>query len=137
MRMLPCLALVVGCDSGPPDVYIEPGRILYYEEPALVDAPQTAAIGAEITVTVMTYGGGCTSIERTDVEPGPDEVLVRPFDRRDRPDGNVCEDILRYIEHAATFTFATAGTKTIRVQGRKVATGVDEITEVPLSITVN
>ncbi|HEY4057751.1 MAG TPA: hypothetical protein VGM39_14150 [Kofleriaceae bacterium] len=145
MKALPLLVvlataiLAVGCTSSglSYDDVVDLGRVEYFSEPAMVDGPTTSAINTDVTFTVSTYGGGCLTFERTDVEPDGDGFLVSPFDRDVNPgkDG-ACADDLRFIPHAVTLTFATPGQQTVHVAGRRVTSEVDEDIEVPVSITI-
>lgn len=116
-----------GCSdlfTGPHDV-ARVGIVDHFgESEAVVEAPDTVAAGEAFTVTVRTYGGGCTSKGSTRVEDTVEGgVLITPIDvTREGPDV-VCPGILKRLTHEATLTFGATGERTITVRGRRVAHG--------------
>jgi hypothetical protein len=72
---------------------------------------------------------------RTDVVQTADRVAIYPFDTRPPADA-ICTQELRFLQHTATFTFATAGTKTVEVFGRNVDAQTDGMISLPYSIDV-
>ena len=66
MRWLPVLSLLLAsCSSDS----VEVGIIHFYgESEDVIDAPETVDVGERFSVTVNTYGGGCTSAEWMAVE---------------------------------------------------------------------
>lgn len=127
--------LLAAC--GTDDTVIELGRIEFYHDPAVIEAPASAAVGELFLVRVMSYGGGCISHERTDVELTNDGADVLPFDRRHVPRENeACTSELRLYPHEATLAFETAGSKAIRIHGRRVNFHVDEAIQIPITIVV-
>ena len=128
--------LFSGCGDGWESV-VELGRLEYYQMPQRVSAPTSGTVNDAFPVQVMTYGGGCINFERTDVIVTGDVAEIIPYDRRDiQPDGSMCTADLRFISHEASVMFTTAGPKSIRVQGRRVERNLDEIIEIPFSITI-
>jgi hypothetical protein len=119
------------------DSVVELGVIEYHAEPTLVEAPSNGIVGQPVTVRVVTYGGGCEALERTDVEVSRDGADVTPFVRRAIPgEHEACTDILLSFQHEASVVFDTTGTKTIRVHGRRVNQGADEEIEISRVVIV-
>lgn len=74
--------------------------------------------GSAFVVTITTWGGGCTSFARTEVELSETEVVVVPFDRTRIPGENEkCTQFLRPIPHPTTLVFELPGDKLIRIRG--------------------
>lgn len=96
------------------DVVVEPGIVgSTFMNP---DVPSSARIGESFTVKVTTEGGGCRSIDSTDVVIMGDVAIVTPYDRY-RTTGT-CTLELRAISHEATVSFDTRGQKTVRIIAR-------------------
>lgn len=126
------LAVVLsGCSdlfTGPHDV-ARIGIVDHFgQSEAVVELPDTVTAGEAFTVTVRTYGGGCTSKGSTRVEDTVEGgVLITPIDvTREGPDV-VCPGILKRLTHEAAVTFEATGERTVTVRGRRVADGVDEV----------
>jgi hypothetical protein len=79
-----------------------------------VQVPAQVAVGELATIMVISYGDDCTAFESTDVRLTETGADITPYDTRTR---GVCDDAAYPIEHPATVTFSTAGTKSIRVHG--------------------
>jgi hypothetical protein len=124
------------CIDGGSDVDVELGRIQFYDDGPLVEVQSSARVGQAIHISVITYGGGCIDHARTDVEQSSERVEIYPFDTRPPTDA-ICTLELRHLDHSTTFTFATAGVKTVEVFGRRVDQRVDEMISVPFSIDVS
>lgn len=136
-RGVATVALLLSACGTTDDSVVELGRIEFYHDPAIVEAPSSAGIGQSFVVRVMSYGGGCISPERTDVELTSDDVNIMPYDRRHIPAENeACTSELRLFPHEATLVFNVAGSKTIRIHGRRVNFDVDEKIQIPLTIIV-
>lgn len=102
--------------DGPPERVF--GTIAFYEEPVTVTVPQTATVGEPFSVTVVTYGGGCTEKGETDVRLEPLRAEIRPYDYNVAP-GQACDTALRTFEHTATLSFTEAGEADIVFYGQK------------------
>ena len=129
--------LFAACDDAP-DSVVELGMIDFHDTLLPIEAPATAARGEPFVVRVATAGGGCVSLDVTDVEVRDDGAEVWPYDRRHilRSEEAGCTLELVYLQHEAEMTFETAGPKTIRVHGRRVARQVDEAIEIPITVLV-
>lgn len=130
---LAAVALLL-CACATEDSVVEPGVIDFGGDPVRIDAPSSARVGESFVVTVTTYGGGCIELERTDVELTDDGADITPLDRRRVP--GPCTLVLHLFPHEVTLTFATAGTKTIHIHGRRVKGELDEEIELPRTILV-
>lgn len=136
MKLAIALVLVAGCvfDGGQGDD-VELGVIDFYGDGPQIDLTTSARAGAPIIASVTTYGGGCVHEVRTDVDVGADRVAIYPFDSKP-PASATCTADLRLYEHLATFSFASPGTKTIEVHGRRTSSDGDETIVIPLSIEI-
>ena len=127
------LALIIGCDVVDPEISTELGAIFLANAPVRVVIPDEAVRGQPFTVDLDTYGDGCVSFSRTEIEIDADDrvVEIRPYNRHDTRDA--CADVLRTIPHRATLAFGTPGTITVRVIGTRLpAVAEDTITKLVL-----
>jgi hypothetical protein len=108
------LGLVVSACAGEGREVVEVGVVDPDTYP--VQVPARVAVGEQATITVVSYGDGCTAFESTDVQQTETGLDITPYDTRTR---GVCDDAAYPIEHPAAVTFAAPGTKTIRVHGWK------------------
>ena len=132
-RVLAVIALA-GCD---PDHVIEPGVLNFSNQPAEIEVPSSATVGEAFVVRCTTFGDGCVSFERTDLDQAADGADVFPLDRRDIPSGNgTCPEILLQFHHDATLSFDSPGTKEIRFHGRNVSAEGDADVEIAMPILV-
>ncbi|GLC25915.1 hypothetical protein [Roseisolibacter agri] len=115
-----CVTLA-GCssltDPGPHD---EPALLRYAEQTARITAPDTVALGAGVTLSVATFGGGCTrEAARAEVSPVPQtnggSVVVRLFNRNNG--ARICSSDGLTIEHRVTVPATARGHLIIRVEG--------------------
>jgi hypothetical protein len=136
VRAVATMALLFAA-CGTDDSVVELGRIEFYHDPPVIEAPASAAVGEQFLLRVMSYGGGCISLERTDVELTNEGADFLPFDRRHIPGENeACTLDLRLYPHEATLAFDSTGSKTIRIHGRRVNFQVDEAIQIPLTVVV-
>lgn len=125
-------AVLAGCSgsiSGPREV-ARIGIVDHFgESEGVISVPSPVTAGEPFTVTVRTYGDGCTSVVGTEVEDTVEGgVLITPIDATVEGPNVACPAVLRRPEHEATVTFETTGERTITVRGRRVASGgVDEV----------
>lgn len=114
--------LAAACDVVDPTGYSrELAYIEFYDSPVEIVVPATATVEEAITVTVRTYGGGCTSRGDTQVAVSGAVAELRPYDVT-RTDGD-CPDIMRQFVHEAEVTFDQPGTAQVRVHGRTAPGG--------------
>ena len=140
-RWLASLAAVLGsvaCQAD--DSVVEIGVIHYFGDPEQIDVPTSARVGHPFRVTITTFGDGCHSLERTEVQAGDDAIDVTPYDRRLVPSpGEACITLLVSLRHEVELVFETAGTKELRVHGRRLTYDgelMDELVEVTRPIVV-
>ena len=116
LRWLPVLSLLLAsCSSDS----VEVGIIHFYgESEDVIDAPETVDVGERFSVTVNTYGGGCTSAEWMAVDTDDDSVELIPYDREE---SGACTAVLFRLPHTAEIEFSSSGTKTVVVRGRQVS----------------
>lgn len=69
--------------------------------------------GTTATVTVRTYGSGCSSMGDTDVQVNGLEALVVPYDY----EPGCTNRVLFQFQHTAAVEFDTTGSAVIRVRG--------------------
>jgi hypothetical protein len=93
------------------------GVISFYNDPVVVEAPDTVTRGQPFIVIVRTYGGGCISQGPTEVRVDDLRATVTPFDINSG--GHVCTRELRLFRHEAPIEFARSGTATLVFRGVK------------------
>lgn len=87
---------------------------------AVLDVPGLAVVGEAFSVRVTTYGGGCISMDRTEVTTTRTGASIRPLDKRYIPRENeACTADLRLYEHEASLRFETTGDKAVDIHGRR------------------
>jgi hypothetical protein len=106
-------------------------------------APASAPVGADFTVSLKTYGGGCIEPYDTQLTVTNEDALVVPRDEYYVRGDVGCNLILIYYEHQAVMHFDTPGTKTIRIRGRQqkpLTAGsrelVDELVDYPFAVVI-
>jgi hypothetical protein len=93
------------------------GIISFYNDPIVIEVPDTVASGLMFQVRVRTYGGGCITQGHTDVRVDGLRVTVTPYDIHSG--GNVCTTELRLFQHEAAVRFDRVGTATVAVRGMR------------------
>lgn len=88
----------------------------FYEEPIVLVAPDTVAVGAVFEVTTATYGNGCLQAGALLTDIATDIATIELFDRV--PASEACTDILMRIDRTAVIRFEQAGPARILVRGR-------------------
>jgi hypothetical protein len=88
-----------------------------------IEVPTSIRRGEMALLRVTTYGGGCVSIEDTELDITANGAEITPYDRRTPPK---CLLILNHFKHDAHVSFSTLGAKTILVNGRSVAADKSE-----------
>lgn len=91
------------------------GVIDFYDDPVVIIVPEMASVGGPFEVSVRTFGNGCVSRGRTEVEAAGLSVRVTPYDIHSGQ--KYCTDILRVFEHRAVVTVTEAGVAEILVRG--------------------
>ena len=115
------LVILVGCASQAQDwtEVVEVGQVGYDGMTPLVHVPQSSTAGSDFVVDVTTWGGGCQSLESTEVVASSGVIDVTPYDRRRiPPPGSGCTQPLLVFEHHATIVFDMPGMQTIRLHVR-------------------
>jgi len=143
-RIFPVLAFVswlAGCsdesagevDGGGPTLEI--GIIDHFgDSEGILVAPETVEREAPFSVEVITYARGCYVADVVEVESSSEVVTLTPYDRR--LEGDVCTDGERRLSHSAELAFATPGSRTIEIVGRKVDADEDLLIRVSTDIVV-
>lgn len=132
------LVAAAGCGDGliePRDV-TRRGIVEFHGDGPEVSLPASATAGEAFTVTVRTFGGGCTSKGPTVVDTVDAVVRILPHDVTTEGPNVVCPAVLRTFEHRADLTFEEAGERTVRIVGRRVDGEVDEVIELDRTVTV-
>jgi hypothetical protein len=132
---LPMLAVLGACASETSVVEV---GIVELDTRFKFDVPDAARVGEPFEVGVTTYGDSCVSEEATQVAMTKDDsATITPYDRRIIPndDTGYCQLVLLLFPHRAHVVFTTPGTKTLRLQGRKM-THRGEISNVEYERTI-
>lgn len=137
LALPPALAFMAACDgvTGPRDV-TRLGIVEFHGDGPEVSLPASVTAGEEFTVTVQTFGGGCTSKGATQVDTVGSVLRILPLDVSTEGPEVVCPAVLRRFEHRADVAFEAAGERTVRIVGRRVAPDVDERIELDRTVTV-
>jgi hypothetical protein len=115
------LVAATGCSS-PSDVatFDGNGRIIgaihFYSDPVVVDLPSSVTVNQEFSVSVITYGGGCTSKGETEVQLAHMSAAITPYDYEAFVP---CITPLLTHRHEAKLAFTEPGTAYIIVRGRR------------------
>ncbi len=121
-RSLPLLAgliISVACE-GPfgPDVERRVGVISFYEDPIVMEAPDTVQEGVPFSVMIRAYGDSC-------INPGGVEVQVSNLVADVTPyvlvyTGPLARDlVLKWIDQEAFVTFTSSGAAEVRFHGKE------------------
>lgn len=112
------MLFLVGC-SGlvGPDERRQVGVIDFYDQPSVVEVPDTVRAGEDFQVSVRTYGGGCLSQDTTEVAVSGRLAQVVPYDLHSGE--GACPDVLRTFDHEAVVRFEEAGEAEVRIIGRR------------------
>ena len=104
-----------------PVVALLPAVLELDGQPVDIKTPTTASVGVPITLAFYTVGGGCTRTGPTSASVDGLVAVIRPFDSvvTELPPNWGCPMDLRGLEHTATVRFASAGTATVQVLGRR------------------
>ncbi len=104
-----------------PVVALLPGVLELDGRPVDIKTPTTASVGVPITLAFYTVGGGCTRTGPTSASVDGLVAVIQPFDSvvTELPPNWGCPMDLRGLEHTATVRFASAGTATVQVLGRR------------------
>lgn len=114
--------LAAACESGMElrEIIVIGAIAGYFDDDPHIDVPEAASAGEPFTVTVRTYGNGCTSEGRTDVQVAGGVAVVTPYDLERQ---GVCHDIQRILDHTTEVTFDAAGAGLVVIQGREDPSG--------------
>ena len=98
----------------------QPAILQFYEDPIVIQVPETVAVASEFEVTVRTYGDGCIDQGDTEVSISGRQASVRPYDHfvTHLPPNYACPDILKVYTHRAVLRFDERGLATVTVHGR-------------------
>ena len=131
VRWLAVLSLLLAaCGSAS----VEVGIVHFYgESEGVIEAPEAVDAGEGFTVTVNTYGGGCTSAEWMSVDSDDQTVELVPYDREESGD---CSAVLLRLPHTAEIEFSSSGAKTLIVRGRQVSGEHEASIELRRELTV-
>jgi len=131
------------CDEPPTGVTpegVQPSRLEYFGDPARIEAPEQAIVGAETVFAIESYGGGCIEPGPTVVEQVGPNVIIRPKDIFPDPDRDCFRDLVM-IDHSVALTFHEPGEVSIEIHGAKLRSDTDgsihrDLITITRSITV-
>ena len=110
-----------------------------FDQPVVVNVPDTVPVHTPASVVATTYGGGCIFAKAfTTVSVEGLNAVVEPYDSVDIST-RICTLEIRQFVHTAEVQFAEQGTATVRVVGRRVlfASETDSVMSVERTIVVN
>ena len=110
---------LAGCGSTEPRPYYERRLGSIMVESGSLDVPSEGLVGVPVSFTVVTAGGGCVRQGDTEVRIAGLVADVMPYDSVyvNLPSNMACTDELMPLRHNVSFTFASAGTATVRIHG--------------------
>jgi hypothetical protein len=127
VSLLVLLAAILAChDPVGPTKGSRVGVIASHGDPVVITLPDTVEVGESFSVSVRTYGGGCTNLDRTEARSDGMNTDITPYDAHSG--ARICPDILKWFDHIATIAVQQPGRAQIRVHGRKLPDDV-RITE--------
>jgi len=91
------------------------GVIQFYGDTTVVYLPASAMVDSAFSVRFHTFGGGCVSAGRTDMELEEGRATLIPIDKDSG--ANLCTDELRFLQHEAQVRFRSPGSATVVLQG--------------------
>jgi hypothetical protein len=131
-RLIPTIISALACASAAcDDSVVEVGVIEFHNDPVVIQVPGAVKRGESALVRITTYGGGCVSMEDTEISATGDGVVITPYDRRK---SGTCTHVLLRFGHEASVSFDTLGPKTVLVNGRRMPE--DELIQLPFTMTV-
>jgi len=125
LRTLSILAVfAVGCDLLPnesgPVWALRPGTVVFYDEPIVIEHPDTTDLRRPVRIRVRTYGGGCTEKGPTLTVIAEMTITLEPLDSVLQPHVNqACPDILKLYDHIVNVSVPRSGAYTVRVIGNR------------------
>jgi hypothetical protein len=125
--LLAAAVLISSCDVFEPDHETVLGTVFFHSNPVAVNIPDTVTAGTPFTVTIRTFGDGCYSFARTEIEFDDREAEIRPYDFR-KTEG-ACADIFLAIDHSVVLQFGSQGAATVRVVGLRLPGATDDVIE--------
>lgn len=113
--------LLAACDIFGTESYVELGIVVFDYDTSVITAPGTVSVGEVFTVGVTTWGGGCTEVDRTEVETIGVFAHLTLYDRtwlRQTCPGPA-NGLAPVAPHTAPVQFDYPGIAQIRVTGRR------------------
>lgn len=92
------------------------GIIEYHGMTAEMAVPEVVQAGADFTVTLETFGGGCVGKSHTRVDAVGTSAIVTPVDEHSGAEN--CTADLRILDHSTLLRFDGRGSATVIVRGR-------------------
>lgn len=117
LTVLTTLVAAACSESTGPEDAARLGTVWFYDEPVVVEVPDTARAASPFEVRVRTYGGGCHRMGATATLASGDTLRVTPTDTVTTGPDLACPDILRTFDHRATASWPTPGELTVVVEG--------------------
>jgi hypothetical protein len=93
------------------------GVIEFYDDPIVIEHPDTLALGSTGSVAVRTYGGGCVRQGMSEVTIDGLTAVIEPFDSVHVAAQVVCTSELRLFRHVVAVPFTERGTAILRIVG--------------------
>lgn len=92
------------------------GLLRLYGEEAVIYVPQSVERGERFAVNFHTFGGGCVSRGRTELQIRALQADITPYDIHSNND--VCTSNVAFLDHTTWLHFDVVGTATVSVHGR-------------------
>jgi len=124
------LSTVTACDIWGRQGFTDLGTIISFGDTAEITMPDSVGVGESFSVSIETFGGGCTQeVDRTELEIQGMVAQVTPWDWNS---GALdCPADVQFLHHEVKLSFDQPGTATIHLIGREET--VQRATEIQLA----
>ena len=112
--------LLISCDAvlGPREELVV-GTVAFYDDPVVIEVPDTVAASVPFMVKVRTYGGGCERLGPTEATVDMLTALVIPYDYTIVDDDGVCTSILKMFSHEVLLQLGVVGEAALTIRGKE------------------
>jgi len=118
LALVASLCTVSACDILGRQGFADLGTIVSFGDTADISVPDSASVGESFSVSVETFGGGCTQeVERTELEIQGMVAQITPWNWNSG--ALECPTDVRSLHHEVKLSFDQPGTATIHIIGRE------------------
>ena len=130
LLLVTALSTASACDILGKQGFSDLGTIVSFGDTAAITVPDSAGVGKSFSVSIETFGGGCTQeVDRTEHEVQDMVADITPWDWNS---GALdCPADVKLLHHEVQLSFDQPGTATIHIIG--LEEGVQGSTEIQLA----